>query len=200
MKRRIGIVFLALLCTILVCGSYYLLKSKVRVHPDEAGDLTKIEKLVARNLDTDYPATPREVVKFYNKIILSFYGQNYTEEQFEGLLTQAQGLMDEQLLANNPLDTYRTAVADEIKDYEKRDREIRQSSVCDSDDVLYKTDPDKGDELAYVTATYFVKEKKEFTRTYQMYVLRKDDSEKWKILTYYQIKKNPDKDMEEETD
>lgn len=191
MKRRVGIVFLALLCTIVVCGSYWLLKSKVRVHPDETENLTKIEKIVGRDLDNDYPSTPREVVKFYNKIILSFYTEDYTDEQFEGLLTQARGLMDDELLENNPLDTYRSSVKDEIANYKKRDREIRQSSVCDSDDVLLKTDPNNDDELAYVTATYFVKEKKEFTRTYQMYVLRKDDAGSWKILTYYQIEKNP---------
>lgn len=197
MKRRIGIVFLALLCTVLVCGSYYLLKSKVRVHPDETGDLTKIEKITTRDLDSDYPSTPREVVKFYNKIILSYYEGKYTDEEFERLLEQARGLMDDELLENNPNDTYKTAVEQEIVDYKKRDREIRQSSVCDSDDVLFTTDPDKGDKLAYVTATYFVKEKKEFTRTYQMYVLRKDDEGKWKILTYYQIDKDPN--TQEET-
>ena len=159
MKRRVGIVFLALLCTIVVCGSYWLLKSKVRVHPDETENLTKIEKIVGRDLDNDYPSTPREVVKFYNKIILSFYTEDYTDEQFEGLLTQARGLMDDELLANNPLDTYR-------------------SSVKASD--VYKR-----------------QEKKEFTRTYQMYVLRKDDAGSWKILTYYQIEKNPS--VEEQT-
>lgn len=196
MKRRIGIVFLALLCTILVCGSYYLLKSNIHVHPDETGDLTKIEKLTTRDLKNDYPSTPREVVKFYNKIILSYYGEEYTDEAFEGLLTQAQALMDDELLENNPIDTYRASVKDEIANYKKRDRSIRQSSVCDSDDVLFTTDPDKGDELAYVTVTYFVKEKNEFSRTYQMYVLRKDDSGNWKILTYYQIDKNPNAEDE----
>ncbi len=196
MKRRIGIVFLALLCTILVCGSYYLLKSKIRVHPDEAEDLTKIEKITTRDLKNDYPSTPREVVKFYNKIILSYYEEDYTDEEFESLLTQAQGLMDDELLENNSIDTYRAAVEEEISNYKKRDRSIRQSSVCDSDDVLFTTDTDKGDELAYVTATYFVKEKNEFTRTYQMYVLRKDDEGLWKILTYYQIDKDPNAEDE----
>lgn len=197
MKRKIGIVFLALLCTVLVCGSYYLLKSKVRVHPDETGDLTQIEKITTRDLDNDYPSTPREVVKFYNKIILSYYEQDYTDQEFDSLIDQARALMDDQLRDNNPVDTYKKSVQDEIADYQKRDRHIRQSSVCDSDDVLFTTDPDNGDNLAYVTATYFVKEKKEFSRTYQMYVLRKDDEGKWKILTYYQIDKNPN--QEEET-
>lgn len=196
MKRKIGIVFLALLCTVLVCGSYWLLKSKIRVHPDEAGDMTKMEKITTRDLDSDYPSTPREVVKFYNKIILSFYKEDYTDEQFDQLLSQARALMDDELLENNPLDTYKSAVEDEIANYKSRDREIRQSSVCDSDDVLITTDPDKGDDLAYVTSTYFVKEKKEFTRTYQMYVLRKDDQGRWKILTYYKIDKNPNAEDE----
>lgn len=196
MKKKVGIVFLALLCAAVVCGGFYLLKSKIKVHPDETTDMSQIEKITSRDLEKDYPTTPREVVKFYNKIILSYYSEDYTEEEFDALIDQARVLMDDELLDNNPVDTYKSDVKSEVENYKTRDRSIRQSSVCDSDDVLYKTDPDKGDDLAYVTATYFVKEKKEFTRTHQMYVLRKDDEGKWKILTYYQIENKSDKEAE----
>lgn len=195
--KKVGIVFLALLCTALVCGGFFLLKSKIRVHPDEGADLTAVEKIITRNLDENYPSTPREVVKFYNKIILNYYKEDYTEDQFDGMMTQARKLLDDKLLENNPSDSYKEAVKKEIANYKSRDREIRQSAVCDSGDVLYTKDKENGDDLAYVTATYFVKEKKEFTRTYQMYVLRKNDEGQWKILTYYQIDKDPN--MEDET-
>ena len=55
----------------------------------------------------------------------------------------------------------------------------------DSNDVNYQTID--GDECAYVTASYFISEGKEYDRTNQMYVLRKDENGKWKILVFYQV-------------
>ena len=46
---------------------------------------------------------------------------------------------------------------------------------------------DKGDEIAYVTASYFIKAGNSYEDTDEMYVLRKDEDGKWKILVYYQI-------------
>ena len=106
-------------------------------------------------------------------------------------------LFDDELAKNNPKDTYIQSIKTEIADYDNRSRQIRQTDVCDSDDVLYTTDPKNDDKLAYVTASYFVKEDKSFTKTYQMYVLRQDKNENWKILTYYQIDKNPNEDATE---
>ena len=106
-------------------------------------------------------------------------------------------LFDDELAKNNPKETYIQSLKKEIADYDKRSRQIRQTDVCDSDDVLYTTDPNNDDKLAYVTASYFVKEDKSFTKTYQMYVLRKDKNKNWKILTYYQIDKNPNEDATE---
>ena len=59
-----------------------------------------------------------------------------------------------------------------------------------ADDVKYLTDDSNGDKLAYVTASYFTEENKKFDKTYQMYVLRKDDNGDWKIRTFYKIKGN----------
>lgn len=49
-----------------------------------------------------------------------------------------------------------------------------------------------GAECAYVTASYFVKGKDGYTKTYQQYVLRQDEDGKWKILAYEVVKGNGD--------
>jgi hypothetical protein len=190
--KRIGIVIAALLCIALLCGGFYYAKNRASSSDDV--ELTKVQKIIARNLESNYPATPREVVKLYNRIITSYYDETYTDEEFEALAEQARGLFDADLLANNPVDQYEADVKAEVVDYEQRSRQIRQTSVCDSDDVLYLTDDSNGDQLAYVSATYFIKEGNSFERTYQMYVLRKDENEEWKILTYYKIDKTASED------
>jgi Na+-transporting NADH:ubiquinone oxidoreductase subunit NqrC len=183
--KKVVVVIVALLCIAGICVGFYLANSKSSAS-DEV-DLTKVQKIVTRDLVNDYPATPREVVKYYNKIITSYFGESYSDEEFTALAEHAQELFDDELLANNPLETYEQEVKDEIAEYKDKSRVIRQTNVCDSDDVEYVTDSNNGDKLAYVTANYFVKEGNSYERTYQMYVLRKDSDENWKILTYYKI-------------
>jgi hypothetical protein len=183
--KKAGIIIAAILCIGLLCGGFYYVKN--RPSSNENVELTKVQKIITRDMDSDYPATPREVIKFYNRIITCYYGEKYSDEEFDGLVDHALSLFDEELLANNPKDTYEADVKDEVADYKQRSREIRQTNVCDSNDVNFVTDSNNGDQLAYVTATYFVREDHSYERTYQMYVLRKDAQENWKILTYYKI-------------
>lgn len=184
--KKTSIVIVALLCVALVCGGFYLLKNRANSSPEE-GVLTQVEKIITRNLDAQYPVTPREVVKFYNKIITSYYAKDYTDKEFDALTRQALKLFDAELVETNPLESYKVAVRLEVQDYERRERTIEKDNVCDSQDVLYLTDPNNGDEIAYVTASYFMKEENAYEKIYQRYVLRKDSEGCWKILSFYQI-------------
>ena len=66
--------------------------------------------------------------------------------------------------------------------------------VCDSNDVKYVTDSE--DQIAYVRASYFIKQDNSYSKTYQEYVLRKDSEEHWKILTFYKIENASDTESE----
>jgi biopolymer transport protein ExbD len=114
----------------------------------------------------------------------------YADDEFDKLIDQARMLFDQDLADNNSKDDYKKSVETSIADYKNRSFKIRQTNVCDSDDVKYLTDDSNGDKLAYVTASYFTEENKKFDKTYQMYVLRKDDNGDWKIRTFYKIKGN----------
>ena len=185
--KKVGIVIAACACVAILCGGFFLLKDRMSGGAEKETQPTRIQKIITRDMENNYPATPREVIKLYNKIIDIYYGEEYTDEEFDSLLDQAQALMDEELVANNPKADYKQAVEAEKANYKERSFKIRQSSVCDSNEVEYKTDDKTGDKLAYVMASDFTEEKKEFDKTYQMYVLRKDKDGKWKILTYYKI-------------
>lgn len=185
MKKKIGIIITAIVCIALICVGFYFLKKGST--SSENGQLTKVQKITTQDLENDYPETPREVIKLYNKIISAFHQEDYTKEELEKMCRVAYGLMDEELQENNPFDDYVVSVESDVLNYESRKREIVQTNVCDSNDVLYKTDSKTGENLAYVSASYFVKEDKEYTNTYQMYVLVKDQEGNWKIKVYYQI-------------
>jgi Na+-transporting NADH:ubiquinone oxidoreductase subunit NqrC len=185
----------ALLCVAVVCGGFYLVK--IRSEQNQAKDkseLTEVQMIITKDLEKNYPSTPREVVKLYNRIITAFYKEEISDEELDQLADQVLALFDDDLAANNPKETYLESVKADIEDYKNRSRYIADSRVCESDEVSMVQDGD--DSLAYVWASYFVREKNDYTRTYQQYVLRQDDEGNWKILVFYQIDGAPSGDEE----
>ena len=50
--------------------------------------------------------------------------------------------------------------------------------------------------IAYVRASYFMKEGNSYSKTYQDYVLRQDEKGCWKILTFYKVEAGTDTETE----
>ena len=92
------------------------------------------------------------------------------------------GEKPDELLSYNPRDTYLKSLKADIEDYKTRDKIIVQSSVSDSNDITYATVD--GDYCAYVDAYYFSREASDYSRTYEEFVLRRDDEGHWKILSF----------------
>lgn len=183
MKKAFRIGISIVICVGLVCGYYYYLSHKNAKSAEDAKDkMTEVEKIIERDFDKNYPKTPREVVKWYNRIITAFYGEEYTDEELEEMADQARSLMDDELLSYNPRDTYLKSLKADIEDYKTRDKIIVQSSVSDSNDITYATVD--GDYCAYVDAYYFSREASDYSRTYEEFVLRRDDEGHWKILSF----------------
>jgi Na+-transporting NADH:ubiquinone oxidoreductase subunit NqrC len=184
MKKVIRIL-VAVLCVAAVCGAFYFLKQRTDSAQNKEEELTEVQKLITKNLDENYPATPREVVKLYNRFITCFYKDDYTQDELTQMADQVWLLLDEELQEENPKETYLASLEEDIADYASRNRYIASSSVSDSADVEEKTID--GDKIAYVTSSYFVREGSSYERTYQEYVLRKDSDGNWKIMGFYQV-------------
>lgn len=179
--KKVRVVVIGIICISLVVGYYYYVSHKSAV--TEETQLTEVQKVVLKDLSGDsYPATPREVVKLYNRIMCCYYNEEYTDEEFYKLADQALALMDEELADNNPAEQYYLRVQMEVESYRDKNRTINNASVCDTNEVKY-ADVD-GAEYAYVESSYFVRDDAGFTKTNQNYVLRKDTEGKWKILAF----------------
>lgn len=183
MKKASGLV-ITILVVAAILGGYYFFSQKHKSNVDSE-NLTEVQKLINKDLEKNYPETPREVIKLYNRIIKAYYDGNYTDDEFDALTDQALLLMDDDLKAQNPKDTYVENLKEEIAQYAEDKKKISRANVCDSNEVKYTTD--NGDDIAYVSTSYFMKAGDAFEDTDQMYVLRKDDEGRWKILVYYQI-------------
>ena len=185
--KNIKVLIIGIVCVALVIGYYMYLSS--RNNDDQTSGEDKRKEVVKIIEDTDlkedYPKTPRSVVKLYTRILTSYHNEGYTEKQLLKLGDLQRGLLDDELLSNNERDVFFNNLRAEIKLYEDRERTITSSTVSSTSDVIYKV-VDKR-ECAYVTSSYFIKEKSSYEKTLQRYVLRKDEDGKWKILVFYLI-------------
>ena len=183
--KKTRIVILAIVIVAAICTAFYIVNNNSKKESAKEAGLTEIQKITTRNMEKDYPATPREVIKFYNRIVKCYYGRQYSDDELEQLADQALSMFDDDLLKKNEKESYIESVKSDAAQYEEDNKSISQTDVCDSNDVKYMTD--NGDDIAYVTASYFIKTGSSYTKTYQEYVLRKDGDGDWKILTVYKI-------------
>ena len=192
-KMKYVIIGIVCICLILV-GFFFFSKDNVTTDKD----LTEVEKLIVRDLEEDYPKTPREVMKFYNRILISYYNGEATTVQLEKLVDQMLLLLDEDLLVVNPRDEYYNSVLSEVKEYKTLNKRVVSAEVCDSKDVKYVDDVKEGtsevDKIAYVNTSYFINTDGEFAYSYQQFVLRQDDDGRWKVLTFYAVEGEPSED------
>ncbi len=69
MKKTVGLIVVAAVCVTMIIAGYYYYTTQKGGSAKSAGDLTEVQKVITKNLDRDYPKTPREVVKFYSRIL-----------------------------------------------------------------------------------------------------------------------------------
>ena len=193
--KKIRLIIIAIACICLICGGYFLFSQNNTVSEE---NLTEVEKVLVKDLKKDYPKTPREVVKFYNRIVKCYYSEKLSDKEIEDMVDQMRYLLDEDLLMVNPRDEYYKSVVKDIEDYNSKNKRIVNTDVCDSNDVNYVDDVKDGenevDKLAYVNASYFINTDGQFANTYQQFVLRQDDDGRWKILTFYEVEGESEED------
>lgn len=184
MKKNIKMGLSAAIVIVMIVGCYYYMSHRKTTAAEDDVEVTELHQVLSKNLDAAYPPTPREVIKFYNRIITCAYGSEYDSKQFDQLADQARKLMDEELLEHNPQDEYKSSLQKEIDSYKENTQKILKTKICDSDEVEYREI--EGSRCAYVKSTYFMKVGKgDFINTYQRYLLRRDSEGCWKILAYH---------------
>lgn len=100
--KKTGIVILTIALIAAICGSFYIVNDKSKRANQKEKVLTEVQRITTKDLDKNYPQTPREVVKLYNRIVKCYYGMQYSDEELDALTDQALKLFDDELAANNP--------------------------------------------------------------------------------------------------
>lgn len=183
----------AFLIVVLALGVFgYLSNRNTQTPAERESDVTNIGKLTARDLDADYPNTPRKVIDLYSQITKSFYDSTLTDEELEKLCSQSRKLMDEELLLLNPEDTFLENTKEAIAEYKSLKRVVTSYVLEDSNSVDYYTE--NGQEYASISVKYYLNDKNGYGKTYEDFMLRKDGEGRWKIVGWQVTSADSDED------
>lgn len=182
--KKIGKPLIFTLTALAVIGLFYFFSRREIDNNEKIAADNAITKLISRDLELNYPSTPKSVVALYSDIISVLYKEDCSEDQVEALAKQARGLFDEELLQLNEYEGYMDRLEAELKLYEDADRYISGYEIEDGYNIEYiKT---KDDSYARVAVKYYVREGKDIKNVYEEYTLREDEEGNWKIL-YWEL-------------
>ncbi|MDE6622026.1 MAG: hypothetical protein K2K74_16345 [Lachnospiraceae bacterium] len=163
-------------------GGYYFYLSNYKSTEEETV-VTAVQDVLLKNLDNDYPPTPREVLKYYSDIAKCLCNEDYTEQQFEQMADKLLALYDEELVENNPRDEYIQTLRKDIDEFVQNGYSIVSYTTSKSTDVEEFTAD--GRMCARMYCTYSVKSGADYTSSRQVFILRREsETGRWKILGF----------------
>lgn len=173
-------VIIAIIMVALVVGYFFYLSNKQTTK--EEVTISNAQNLILRNLETDYPPSPREVVKFYSDLTKCIYNDTYSDEEYKKLAEQMLSMYDSELQAINPTDFYLVSLKEDIDKFKDDGKKIMGYTVSRSTDVV--TSVINGTECAKLYCTYTVRTGKKDSSSREIFELRKDSDGHWKILGF----------------
>ena len=168
--------------TVIILVYYYSLGHRAkRQEVEEAIAATVVQSILMRDLEHNYPPTPKEVVKYYAEITECFYNETYSDEELVQLAGKIQMLYDAELVANKTQEQYLQDLRDDIAEMKGRQLTVASYEVSSSTDVEYFTQNEYS--CARLYCTFYLKQQGGGrVPSQERFVLRQDEDEHWKIL------------------
>lgn len=185
MKNHLKITMAATFIMLLAMVLYFYIDSQsVKEDEKPVGKVSNIDTVLSKNLETNYPITPREVLKYFTELQMCLYNEKPDNEQTVKLSYQLISLLDDELRENNNLEQgyqkYYENLEKEMKEFFAINKVIQKVVLDSSKDVIYSTI--KESQYATLNCTYWLKADLGSEKLIQTYILRRDDEKKWKIL------------------
>ncbi len=154
-------------------------------------EMTEVQRLIAQSKLAQYPATPVQLIKRYNEIMVCFYNEEWTETELRALAQMLRSYFDVELLAQQTDEEYFEALKADIMPFREQKITIYSTEVAPSTDVRYYEH--NGYECASLTCNYTLKQMINSNIAYderqQIFVLRKDPVGHWCIFGFQETEK-----------
>lgn len=178
--------FFLLLAVGCVLLAYYLMTLEANKNkPEDYVVLTPVQEVLIRDLERNYPKSPKEVVRYYSELTKCFYNEDNSEEQIVELGMKALELYDEELAANKDQDKYLGDLKREIAKFRQDGYSISSYSVSSSTDVFYFSED--GRDFARLYCTYYIRSGTVNQPLEEQFVLRLDEKGHWKIYGWDKV-------------
>ncbi len=171
----------------LVGGYYYYLTNRTPDKSREEKDVkaTAVQEALMRDLDKNYPPTPREVVKYFGQLSQCLIGETYTDGEFEELALQAQRLYDAELVANKTQQQYLEDLKWDINNF--KDQEIVISSYTPASSVDVEEFSRDGYKWAKLYCNFSLRKGTYIETNEEVFLLRRDEDGHWKIYGWQPV-------------
>ena len=184
-KGMVLLVFLVLLAL----GYYFYLSNRSMPEKTEeisVETMTASQKVLSRNLETNYPPSPREVVKYFSEITECYYNEEHTDEELRDLGLKMREIYDDDLVANQTEEMYLSLLKSDVEEYKQNNRTISSFSPSSSVDV--ETFTKDGYECAKLYCVYDINQDGLLYQTTLCFILRKDEDAHYKIYGWKAVK------------
>ena len=196
MKKAQGTkgLIVAIVLVLLVVGYYYYLSHR-EIDKTEEVTVSEAQELLLRDLDRNYPPTPKEVVKYFFDITTCLYNEKLSEADVEALALKILELYDADLVIHNPKEEYLTDLKSEIAAFKESNSRILNYSTSSSVDVFYFEEEEGS--FARLYGTYYLQVQKSLKSLEEVFVLRKDKNGHWKIYGWQPVEEEKTGDTEQ---
>lgn len=177
-----GIVILMMI--VAMVGYYYYLSNREKEKAEQYQEASVAQKLIDRDLNNNYPPSPKEVVKYYSDITQCFYNEEYTEEELEQLALQTRQLYDDELVVHNEWAKNLIELKKDIAAFKEKNIKITAYSVSASTDVDFFEED--GSSFARLYCTYYLVSGNASETVEEVFLLRRDEKKHWRIYGWEQ--------------
>lgn len=185
-NRTVATVIVMLVIALAIISFYFYWLYRIKPQDGSSMEnMTEVEKLLSKDLELNYPETPREVVKLFGNMMKVLYDE-LKDDDTEALAMKIRELYDEEFLANNPQETYLNNLYTDIASWKENDRRIANYLLVNKE--LEQEEVIDGVEYAIIYIAYTIQENGKFTETWKV-LLRQDANKKWKILGWQIVPK-----------
>jgi hypothetical protein len=193
-KNIIKTVIIMIIVAAVLIGGYVFMtmqrgkETERSLETETAKEMTAVQKIIAEAPYKEYPATPVQVVKYYNEITKCFYNEKYSDQELTSLSMISRTLFDKELKDQQSDVDYLVALQADIEVFKASNITIYDSVVSPSTEVEYFTHD--GYDCARLYSTYTLKSGTVYQSTKEVYILRKDENGRWKILGFDMVKRD----------
>jgi len=143
-------------------------------------EVSAVQQVLSRNLATNYPQTPKEVVKYFGEISKCYYNETFeSDDELIALADQMLLLYDDELVEYNDHSAYIFDLKNQINYYNANKYKLSNVVPQASTDVDYFTED--GYEWARIYAVFTIKSGKFYKDINECFILRKDENSHWRI-------------------